>query len=379
MALVLNEEHILLKESARGFLDEKAPISEFRKLRDDKNQDGYSKDLWSDMVEMGWAGIVVPEEHGGLEYGYVGAGIIMEEMGRTLTASPMLSSAIVGATLLAKFGNDEQKQAILPKLADGTLITALAVDEGRHHAPKNTMLSAKPQGNGYVLNGEKTFVLDGGVADELIIAARTSGDKGEKSGLTLFQVPRDADGVSVERTVMVDQRNAANVKLSDVAVTGEQIIGNLDDGYTALEYGLNVARACLAAEMLGGAKQSFEMTLEYLKERKQFGEIIGTFQGLQHRAAHLFGELELAKSVVLKALSAIDEDDPMMPAFVSLAKAKVSEVMQLATNEAVQMHGGMGMTDEFDIGFFMKRARASEATYGDYNFHADRLARMRGY
>ncbi len=379
MALVLNEEHILLKESARGFLDEKAPISEFRKLRDEKNPDGYSKDLWNDMVEMGWAGIVVPEEHGGLEYGYVGAGIIMEEMGRTLTASPMLSSAIVGATLLAKFGNDEQKQAVLPKLADGTLITALAVDEGRHHAPKNTMLSAKPQGNGYVLNGEKTFCLDGGVADELIIAARTSGEAGDKTGLTLFQVPRDADGVSVERTVMVDQRNAANIKLSDVAVTGEQIIGNLDDGYTALEYGLNVARACLAAEMLGGAKQSFEMTLEYLKERKQFGEIIGTFQGLQHRAAHLFGELELAKSVVLKALSAIDENDPMMPAFVSLAKAKVSEVMQLATNEAVQMHGGMGMTDEFDVGFFMKRARAAEATYGDYNFHADRLARMRGY
>lgn len=379
MALVLNEEHILLKESARGFLDEKAPISEFRKLRDQNNPDRYSKNLWGDMVEMGWAGIVVPEEHGGLEYGFVGAGIIMEEMGRTLTASPMLSSAIIGATVFAKYGNDQQKSEVLPKIADGTLITALAVDEGRHHNPKNTMLSATPKGNGFVLNGEKSFVLDGASADQLIVAARTSGDKGDKSGITLFQVPHDADGVSVESTVMVDQRNAANIKLSDVSVTGEQIIGNLDDGYSALEHGLNVARACLAAEMLGGAKQSFEMTMEYLKERKQFGEIIGTFQGLQHRAADLFGELELAKSVVIKALSAIDENDPMMPAFVSLAKAKVSEVMQLATNEAVQMHGGIGMTDEFDIGFFMKRARAAEATYGDYNFHADRLARMRGY
>jgi alkylation response protein AidB-like acyl-CoA dehydrogenase len=379
MALVLNEEHILLKESARGFLDEKAPISQFRKLRDEKNPDGYSKILWAEMVDMGWAGIVVPCDHGGLEYGYVGAGIIMEEMGRTLTASPMLSSAIIGASVLAKFGSSEQQQAMLPKLAEGSLITALAVDEGRHHNPKNTMLSAKPKGNGYVLNGEKSFVLDGNVADEIIIAARTSGELGEKQGLTLFHVPRAAVGLSVSRTIMVDQRNAANIKLSDVVVTGEQIIGNLDDGYGALEYGLNVGRACLAAEMLGGAKQSFEMTLEYLKERKQFGEIIGTFQGLQHRAADLFGELELAKSVVIKALSAIDENDPMMPAFVSLAKAKVSEVMQLATNEAVQMHGGIGMTDEFDIGFFMKRARAAEATYGDYNFHADRLARMRGY
>jgi len=328
---------------------------------------------------MGWAGIVVPEEHGGLEYGFVGAGIIMEEMGRSLTASPMLSSAIIGSTLLSKFGSDEQKQNFLPKLAEGKLITALAVEEGRHHNPKNTMLSAEPKGNGYVLNGKKSFCLDGHVADELIIASRTSGERGDKQGLTLFQVPKDADGMSVERTIMVDQRNAANITLENVSVTGEQIIGSLDDGYTALEYGLNVGRACLAAEMLGGAKQSFEMTLEYLKERKQFGELIGSFQGLQHRAADLFSELELAKSVVLKALSAIDENDPMMPAFVSLAKAKVGEVMQLATNEAVQMYGGVGMTDEFDIGFFMKRARAAEVTYGDYNFHADRLARMRGY
>lgn len=379
MALVHSEEHILLKESARGFLDEKAPISEFRKLRDEGNVDGYSKALWQDMVHMGWAGIVVPEEHGGLEYGFVGAGIIMEEMGRSLTNSPMLSSAIIGATILSKFANDEQKQAMLPKLAEGTLTTALAVDEGRHHGPKNTMLAATPQGNGYVLNGDKSFVLDGHVADTLIVAARTSGGEGDKQGLTLFQVPKDTKGVSVERTIMVDQRNAANINLSDVSVTGEQIIGGLDDGYTALEYGLNVARACIAAEMLGGAQQSFEMTLSYLKERKQFGEIIGSFQALQHRCADLFSEIELAKSVVLKALSAIDENDPMMPAFVSLAKAKVSEVVQLATNEAVQMYGGVGMTDEFDIGFFMKRARAAEATYGDYNFHADRLARMRGY
>ena len=379
MALVLSEENILLKESARGFLDEKAPISEFRKLRDEAGADGYSKPLWQDMVDMGWAGIAIPEEYGGLDFGIVGAGIIMEEMGRSLTVSPMLSSAIVGASLLSKFGTDEQKNSLLPKLAEGNLITALAVDEGRHHSPKNTALSATPKGNGYVLNGEKSFVLDGHVADELIIAARTSGEVGDKNGLTLFQVPRDSAGVSTERTIMVDSRNAANISLTDVAVTGEQIIGTLDGGYGALESALNVGRACLAAEMLGCAQQSFELTMEYLKERKQFGEIIGSFQALQHRSAHLFSEIELAKSVVLKALSALDEDDAMAPAFVSLAKAKVSEVVQLATNEAVQMFGGIGMTDEMDIGFFMKRARAVEATYGDYNFHADRLARMRGY
>lgn len=379
MALVLSEENTLLRESARGFLDENAPISEFRKLRDEGGADGYSKQLWQNMVDMGWAGIAIPEEHGGLDFGILGAGIIMEEMGRSLTVSPMLSSAIIGATILSKHGSDEQKQAFLPKLADGSLTTALAVDEGRHHNPKNTNLAATPKGNGYVLNGDKSFVLDGHNADELIIAARTSGEAGDKDGITMFQVPRDSNGVSVERTIMVDSRNAANISLKDVEVTGEQIIGKLDGGYSALESALNVGRACLAAEMLGAAQQSFEMTMEYLKERKQFGAIIGSFQALQHRAAHLFSEIELAKSVVLKALTALDENDAMAPAFVSLAKAKVSEVVQLSTNEAVQMFGGVGMTDEFDIGFFMKRARAVEATYGDYNFHADRLARMRGY
>ena len=379
MSLVLNEEDMLLKDSAKGFLTGKAPVSALRKLRDDRDETGYSPELWAEMVDMGWAGIVVPEEYGGLGYGFAGAGLIMEEMGRTLTASPMLSTAIIGASLIAKAGSEEQKAAFLGKIADGSLITALAVDEGRYHGPRNVAMTATAKGNGFELNGAKAFVLDGNVADQLIVAARTSGAAGDKDGITLFAVPSYAGGVTVERTIMVDSRNAANISFDGVSVTGEQIIGHLDGGYGDVEYALNIGRACLAAEMLGTAQESFERTLSYLKERKQFGKIIGSFQGLQHRAAHLFSEIELAKSVVLKALRSLDEGDAMAPALASLAKAKLAEVVHLATAEAVQMHGGIGMTDEFDMGFFIKRARVAEATYGDYQFHVDRLARMKGY
>jgi alkylation response protein AidB-like acyl-CoA dehydrogenase len=379
MALVLSEEQILLQESAKGFLSEKAPLSEYRKLRDEKSADGFSRQLWAEIVDMGWPGIVIPEAHGGLEYGYVGAGIIMEEMGRTLTASPMLSTAILGASLIASEGSDDQKSALLCEIAAGKLITAFAIDEGPHHGPKNTAMTATAKGNGYLLNGQKSFVLDGHVADELVVAARTSGEAGEKEGITLFLMPADTDGVNRDRTIMMDHRNAARISFDNVSLTGDQILGQLDKGYGASEKALNIGRACLAAEMLGTARECLDRTVAYLKERKQFGVPIGSFQALQHRAAHLFSEIELAKSVVLKALQAIDADDPMSPVFSSLAKAKMCEVAHLASNEAVQMHGGMGMTDEFDIGFFMKRANVLEKTFGDYNFHADRLARMKGY
>ncbi|PQA87782.1 acyl-CoA dehydrogenase family protein [Hyphococcus luteus] len=379
MPLVLTEEQEMLRESAHGFLETKAPVSALRKLRDAKDPDGFSRDLWKEMAEMGWAGILVSEEHGGADFGFVGAGVLAEEMGRTLTASPFLSTSILAATAFKKIGSDAQKQENLPKIAGGEALYALAVDETRKHGPAKIAMQAEKHGNGFKLSGDKTFVADGHVADKIIVAARSAGSAGETDGLTLFLVDAKAKGVSVERTAMIDSRNAARITFDGVEATGDDVLGEVDGGYMALEGVLNAGRAGLSAEMSGAAQQAFAMTVTYLKERKQFGTEIGTFQALQHRAAHLYSEIELVKSAVLKALQELDENYGMAGPICSLAKAKAGEVAKLASQEAVQMHGGIGMTDEYDVGFYMKRIRVAQEMFGDGSFHADRLAQMRGY
>ncbi|MEZ5919746.1 MAG: acyl-CoA dehydrogenase [Parvularculaceae bacterium] len=379
MPLILNEEQEMLKESARGFLEEKAPVAALRKLRDEKSEDGFSRELWKEMADMGWAGILVDESHGGAGFGFVGAGVLAEEMGRTLAASPFLSTSVLAATALNKFAGDAHKQEYLPKIATGDVIMALAVDEGRKHGPKETALTAEKSGNGFRLNGAKTFVADGHVADKIIVAARTAGAAGEEAGLSLFMIDRKAKGVTADRVNLADSRNAASIRFENVEATGEDVIGEIDSGYAALEGVLAAGRAGLAAEMSGSAQHVFDMTTGYLKERKQFGKVIGSFQALQHRAAHLYCEIELVKSVVLKALQDLDNAFGMAGVTCSLAKAKAGEVAKLASREAVQMHGGIGMTDEFDVGLFMKRIRVAQEMFGDGAYHADRIARLRGY
>ncbi|WP_375205283.1 acyl-CoA dehydrogenase family protein [Hyphococcus sp.] len=379
MPLVLTEEQEMLRESAHGFLEQKAPVSALRKLRDTNDPDGFDRGLWKEMAEMGWAGILIDEEHGGADFGFVGAGVLAEEMGRTLTASPFLSTSILAATALKKLGSDAQKQANLPKIAAGEALYALAVDETRKHGPAKTAMKAEKHGNGFKLSGDKTFVADGHVADKIIVAARSAGAPGEQDGLTLFLIDAKSKGIEIERTQMVDSRNAARIKFDGVEATGDDVLGEVDGGYMALEGILNAGRAGLAAEMSGSAQQAFGMTVNYLKERKQFGTEIGSFQALQHRAAHLYSEIELAKSAVLKALQDLDAHYGMAGPICSLAKAKAGEVAKLASQEAVQMHGGIGMTDEYDIGFYMKRIRVAQEMFGDAAFHADRLAQMRGY
>ena len=379
MPLVLTEEQEMLRESARGFLEEKAPVAALRKLRDSNDATGFSRDLWKEMAEMGWAGIIVEEEFGGSDFGFVGAGVLAEEMGRTLTASPFLSTSILAATALKKFANAGQRGEYLPKIASGDLVMALAVDEHGKHGPAKTAMKAEKSGNGFKLSGAKTFVADGHVADKFIVAARSGGAPGEEAGITLFLVDAKAKGSSIERTSMVDSRNAARVTLENVEVTGDDVIGEVDNGYMALEGVLSAGRAGLAAELSGASQQAFAMTTNYLKERKQFGKVIGTFQALQHRAAHLYCEIELMQSVVLKALQDLDDNFGMASVTCALAKAKAGEVAKLAALEAVQMHGGIGMTDEYDIGLDLKRIRVAQEMFGDFAFHADRIARLRGY
>jgi acyl-CoA dehydrogenase len=378
MALVLTDDQQMIRDSAEGFFRDEAPVSQHRTLRDSRDATGFSRDVWAKMAEMGFAGVLVPEAHGGADMGHVAAGIIMEAMGKNLSAAPMLSTAVLGATAL-KHGTPEQQSKYLPLIAQGAHLLALAADEAARHKPAHIATTATPSGNGFKLNGSKPFVLDGHVADTLIVAARTGGDTDDKAGITLFLVNPKADGVTIDRRSMVDSRNAARVTLSDVQVDGADVLGNVGEGFAILEKMLDAGRACLAAEMLGVSGTSFAMTVDYLKQREQFGQKIGSFQALQHRAAHLFCEIELARSATLKALQSLDEGGDRAAMFVSLAKAKAGDVAILATNEGVQMHGGIGMTDEFDIGFFMKRARAAQETFGDSSFHGDRIARTLGY
>ncbi len=379
MPMILTEEQEMLRDAAKGFLTDAAPVSQLRQIRDSENPDGFDKETWGNMAEMGWAGVLVPEDHGGVDMGFQAAGLIAEEMGRTLTASPYLSTAVMGVAALKKFGSDDQKQQWLPKIAVGEALMAVAVDEGRKHAPSSVATKAERSGNGFRLNGEKSFVADGSVADGLIVSARTDGNEADEAGITLFLVPKEQDGVSTEHKSLVDSRNSATVKLENVELTADAVIGEVDGGFTALDQVLNAGRAGLAAEMSGSAQECVSRTVEYLKERRQFGQIIGSFQALQHRAAHLYSEIELAKSIVMKSLMTMDQSPEMAGLMVSAAKAKLGQVAQLAAQEAIQMHGGIGMTDEFDIGFFIKRIRVAEALYGDSNFHADKYARLRGF
>jgi alkylation response protein AidB-like acyl-CoA dehydrogenase len=379
VALILTDEQQMLKEAAKGFLSAKSPVSEMRRLRDSKDSHGYNSILWKECAEQGFAGVLIPENYGGVGFGFVGAGLIAEEMGRTLASLPFLSTAILGATAIVAGGTAVHKEMLLPRISSGNLSVALASDERARHAPSHITTKAVPSGNGFAITGTKTFVLDGHVADKLIIVTRTEGDNTDKSGITLFLVDRTTPGISVDRTHMVDSRNAADIKLHNVQVSADDVLGDIGNGYDLLEKILDGGRACVAAEMLGIASESFERTVDYLKNRDQFGKKIGEFQALQHRAAHLFCEIELGKSVVLKALQALDANDPRAAALISVAKAKLNDIAKLATNEAVQMHGGIGMTDDFDIGFFMKRARVAGETFGDSSFHGDRFARIMGY
>jgi alkylation response protein AidB-like acyl-CoA dehydrogenase len=377
--LVLNDDQVMLQDAARGFVTEKAPVAALRRIRDEKVADGFDRDLWRQMAEMGWTGILVPEDQGGLGFGFVGAGVICEEMGRTLTASPFLSTAMMAATALSRAGTPAQKQRWLPAIVAGEAIIATAVDEGRRHDPAGTAMAAERSGNGFKLSGKKTYVIDGHAADAILVAARTAGAAGEKEGVSLFLVDPKAGGLASERLSTLDSRGAAELTFDGVQVTADDVVGEVDGGFGLLEMVLGAGRAGLAAELSGNAQESFARTVDYLKERKQFGRTIGAFQALQHRAAHLFCEVELAKSAVLSALQALDTDPEKASLAVSVAKSKASAVARLAAQEAVQMHGGIGMTDAIDIGLFMKRMQVASSLYGDADFHADRVALARGF
>jgi acyl-CoA dehydrogenase len=374
--LVLTEEQELLRQTVREFVAGRSSLRRIRELRDRGEPPGFSRELWSEMARLGWVGIVLPVEHGGVGLGYLDLMVVMEELGRGLMPEPMLGTVLLGANTLLLGGSAAQQEAHLPAVAAGERFLTLAYQERRsRHDPHRVETRAEAAGDGWVLHGEKTHVLDAGVADHLIVSAATA------PGLTLFLVPRGAAGVHVEPQARVDARATGLVRLDGVRLGADAVVGELGGGAALLDRVLDRAAIGLSAEMLGSMTVAFEMTCEYLKTRVQFGVPIGSFQALKHRAARLFVELELSRSAVMHAHRTVDEgrDDAAVARAASIAKARCSDAGMLITHEAVQMHGGIGMTDEHDIGFFLKRARAAEMTFGDAAYHRDRLGRLEAY
>ena len=379
MKLILNEEEQFLRDTAKNFAEERSPITHFRSLRDNNDPILWDKDLWSEMSKLGWPGIMIPEKYGGSNFGISGICVVLQECAKTLTPSPLFATGVLGAFSIKTYGTDEQKEKYLPSIASGDLTVSLAIDESSHHNPYETELSAKKNNNNYLLSGKKVFVIDGGSSDLLIVLARTSGNKGDSTGLTLFLIDSNQAGIDKVKLEMADSRNYANITFENVDVPSENILGDPEAGGEAIDNILDIGRIAISAEMLGNSEAAFETTLDYLKQRKQFGVLIGSFQALQHRAAEMFCEIELTKSSVMAAMRAADEGSNELQRLSSLAKTVAGETLHLVSNEAIQMHGGIGVTDEYDVGFFLKRARVAEQIFGSSKFHTERYANLSGF
>lgn len=384
MPMVLNEEQQALKTSALAFFRKESPVDTIRQLRDSQDALGYRPAVWQQMGEMGWPATIIPEAYGGLGFGFMGLGLVLQAAGRTLAPSPLFSSVGLGASAILLAGSEEQKTTLLPQIASGEKIFSLALQETALHQPKKIACRVGKTDKGFCLNGKKTFVMDGHIADTLIVVARNAGETEDKNGLSLLLVNRQQAGVEVQRSVMVDTRNMATISFHQVEVPETALLGNLGEAYSILQKIIDRGNIALCAEMLGMIEEVFEITLAYIKQREQFDQPIGSFQALQHRAAQMFCEIELAKSMVMRALSAVDEESAGkglgdLPLMASAAKVHLCDTLRLVTNEGIQMHGGMGMTDEMDVGLFLKRARVLMQTLGDENTHLQRYATLRGY
>lgn len=379
MSLVYSEEQQLLADTAAEFLMAKSPVTAQRRLRDECVAPGFDATLWRAMVDMGWSAIPFPEALGGLAFGYKGLGAVFEQIGRNLAASPLLSSTVLGGSVIELIGSEAQQVEWMSALIGGDKRIALAVDEQPRHDPAMLALRAERDAGGYVLTGSKAFVADGTGADAFIVAARTGGQSGERTGISLFLVPTEVPGLQVSPMQTLDSRNHARLVLAGVRVGAEARLGAEGEGFAALDAALDRGRVCLAAELLGAAQSLFDSTVDYLKTRVQFDVPIGSFQALQHRAAWCYADLQLARSAVMAGLAAMDDpalDTAARARMASLAKWKAGDVAHNISREAVQMHGGMGVTDELDVGLFLKRIRVAQASLGDGDFHVQRFGEL---
>ncbi|TMQ05205.1 MAG: acyl-CoA dehydrogenase [Deltaproteobacteria bacterium] len=380
MQLALTEDQTLLARTAHEFVSSGSPIARLRALRDARDERGYALDRYARMAELGWTAIPFTEQDGGLGMGLAELVLVTEAMGRGLAPEPLIPAIALAGRAVALGGTAQHKASWLPPAIRGEKVLALA-HAGRRGRFDLTRVPvrATEAGDGFRLTGEAAQVWGGHLADAYVVAARTAGADGDRAGITLFLVPAAARGVTSVRQHRIDSLNVAQLTFADVEVAPGDVLGRPGDGLDLLGRVIDEATVALTGEMLGGMAESLDRTLAYLRDRRQFGVAIGSFQALKHRAARLYIELELSRSAVMAAARALDAQAPDAAPLVSLAKARLSDAYCLIANEAIQMHGGIGMTDEHDIGFFLKRARVCEMTFGDAAYHRDRFAALSGY
>lgn len=366
--LLLDDEQKMLSRTVRELVRERAPASRIRMFRDRRDSVGFSRELWGEMADLGWLGLQIPERYGGLGLGFFDLCVVLEQSGRELMPEPFISTLLLGVQALLLGGTDQQKQLLLPGVAEGDVLLAFGYEELRDP------LIVRVVGDRFELTGQKVQVLDAHVADRIFVVA--SAEDGAK---TLFMVDPRMDGVSVTRQYRIDGLNAAIVALEGVKVGSDAIVGSHGRGAALLREVLERAAAGAAAQMLGASEQAFDDTIGYLKEREQFGVPIGSFQALQHRAVSVFTEIELTRSAVLAAARAVDESPDDVSRLSALANAMASETFLHTAKEAIQMHGGIGVTDEHDIGFYMKRAHAAHTSFGRPSDHRRRWAELHDY
>jgi alkylation response protein AidB-like acyl-CoA dehydrogenase len=380
MQLVLTEDQELLAKTAADFVAQNSPVARVRALRDAEDPDRFSRALWKQMAELGWVGIPFSESLGGAGMGLAELAVVLEELGRNLAPEPFVSTVLLAGSVIQLGGSDAQQKRWLEPVVRGDAFLALAQQERASRFDLHRVATrAEQSGGGFRITGEKIAVLDGAAADAIVVVARTAGAEDDRRGISLFLVEKGARGLRVERQSRVDSRGSALVRLDGCEVAGDARIGALGEGLSVLEAAVDRAAVGISAEMLGSMSEAFARTLDYLKHRIQFGVPIGSFQALKHRAAELFIQIELCRSAVMAAARALDAGSPDASKLASLAKARCSDAAILVANEAIQMHGGIGMTDEHEIGFYLKRARVAELTLGDGAWHRARWARLAGY
>jgi len=374
MEFSLNEEQEMLKTMARDFLENECPKTFVREMMEDEA--GHSPDLWKKMAEVGWLGLILPEEYGGSAMNFRDLTVLFEEMGRAMMPGPFLSTLLLAGLPILEAGTDQQKGEFLPRIANGESVFTLAVtEEDGDFWPEGVQMRADKLGDDYVLSGTKHFVPDARAADYIIVAARTSRSDNPAEGITLFLVDTSEWGVYVAPLKTMDEtRKQYELVLTRVAVPGKHIIGEMDKGWPILQDMVLKATTALCAEMVGGCEWILETTVNYAKERVQFGVPIGSFQSIKHKCADMYSACEYARSLMEAAAEAIREDNPDAAAMVSMAKSYCADAYRIVADHGVQIHGGIGFTWDHDMHLYFKRARSADTAFGDSTYHRELIA-----
>ncbi len=375
----LTEEQQMIVDSVAKFVENDSPVTRFRQLRD--TEMGWEPEMWARMAEYGWLAVAYPEEQGGFGGSFVDLALIMEQLGRGLVPEPYLASVVLAGGLLSKLGTDEQVENFLTPMTEGRTSLALAYAERQSRYNLNDCSTrADKSGENYLIKGSKVWVLNGHAADHLLVSARTSGEQLDTSGISLFIVDADAPGLKRTLVKGMDGQRSALIELDGVEVGADRVLGGEGSSLAELELAIDRGAAAACAEGQGELAEMFERTVQYLKDRRQFGVPIGSFQALQHRAADMFAEVELCKSAMILAAIQVDNDDSeLRKSEVSAAKLQLSDGGWLVQKQAIQLFGGIAVTDEEDIGLFFKRLRVLNGLFGDADYHVDRFQSLDGF